>query len=276
MSYATLMVHVDTDDADEASQARARLASALADRFQAELIGIAARAPLPFAAEGVVIDPVPMQREIEDIAARLERTADQFRAIAGKGGRQVEWRSALEFPTEFVAREACAADLVIIGAGRAAREPYRALDAGSLILKAGRPVLVAPGDLAALAAKRIAVAWKDAREARRALADALPFLQLADSIELLEVCEWGAEEQTLRRLKDVAGFLARHRITSVTERVLPGAGNAGEVLLRFVADEQADLIVAGAYGHTRLGEWMFGGVTRDLITKSPVCCLLSH
>ena len=80
----------------------------------------------------------------------------------------------------------------------------------------------------------------------------------------------------MHRLKDVSGFLIHHGITNVTERVLPDAAIAGDVLVRFAQDTQADLIVAGAYGHSRLGEWMFGGVTRDLLTKSPICCLFSH
>ena len=101
-------------------------------------------------------------------------------------------------------------------------------------------------------------------------------LQLAESIFLVEICEWGAEDRALRRLKDVSSFLGHHKITNVTERILQHPAIAGEVLVRFAQDVQADLIVAGAYGHSRLGEWMFGGVTRELLTRSPVCCLFSH
>jgi nucleotide-binding universal stress UspA family protein len=122
----------------------------------------------------------------------------------------------------------------------------------------------------------VIVAWKDTREARRALADAVPILQLAESILVVEVCDWGAEDSVLHRLKDVSRFLTQHRIANVTERVLLQAAIAGDVLIRFAQEVQADLIVAGAYGHSRLGEWMFGGVTGDLLTKSQICCLFSH
>ena len=184
----------------------------------------------------------------------------------------VEWRSAPDFPNSFVIRESRAADLIIIGQSSTLPHP---LDVGGFLLRAGRPVLVVPNALASFAARHLVVAWKDTREARRVLCDALPLLRLAENVVLVEVCEWGAEE-ALHRLKDVSGFLSHHGITNVTERVLPDAAIAGDVLVRFAQDTQADLIVAGAYGHSRLGEWMFGGVTRDLLTKSPICCLFSH
>jgi nucleotide-binding universal stress UspA family protein len=145
-----------------------------------------------------------------------------------------------------------------------------------LLLRVGRPVLVVPTAVVSLGPQRAVVAWKDTREARRVLCDALPMLQLAESIFLVEICEWGAEDRALRRLKDVSSFLGHHKITNVTERILQHPAIAGEVLVRFAQDVQADLIVAGAYGHSRLGEWMFGGVTRELLTRSPVCCLFSH
>jgi nucleotide-binding universal stress UspA family protein len=78
------------------------------------------------------------------------------------------------------------------------------------------------------------------------------------------------------RLRDVANYLARHRIETVTERVLPVDATAANSLLRFIENENISLIVAGGYGHSRLGEWAYGGVTRDLLAESPVCYLFSH
>jgi nucleotide-binding universal stress UspA family protein len=99
---------------------------------------------------------------------------------------------------------------------------------------------------------------------------------LAESILVVEVCDWGSEASALHRLKDVSRFLTQHRIANVAERVLLQAAIAGDVLTQFAQEVQADLIVAGAYGHSRLGEWMFGGVTHDLLTKSQICCIFSH
>jgi nucleotide-binding universal stress UspA family protein len=176
---------------------------------------------------------------------------------------------------DVVAREARAADLVIIGNARASRDPFRALDPGSFILKAGRPVLVVPTGVTALPPRRVAVAWKDAREARRAVQDALPFLREAENVVIVEVAERGGG-QASSRLRDVANYLTRHGIATVTERVLPVDATASDSLLRFIADENISLVAAGGYGHSRLGEWAYGGVTRDLLAESPVCCLFSH
>ena len=77
------------------------------------------------------------------------------------------------------------------------------------------------------------------------------------------------------RLKDVAIYLSRHGITALAERVRPIEGTVSGALFRLVEEQSVDLIVAGAYGHSGLGEWLFGGMTQDLLTQSPVC-LLSH
>jgi nucleotide-binding universal stress UspA family protein len=184
----------------------------------------------------------------------------------------------LEFPGTYIAREARAADLVIIGRSRTTFDPYIFPDAGDLLLRVGRPVLTVPSGVSSLSGRRVVVAWNDTREARRAIQDALPFLHRADEIVIAEVCE-KSDDLALSgaRLRDVASYLSRHRIAAaVAERVRPVHGTAVKTLLQLVQDESADLIVAGAYGHTRMGEWIFGGMTQALLGESPVCCLFSH
>jgi nucleotide-binding universal stress UspA family protein len=182
----------------------------------------------------------------------------------------------LDYPRTMVPREARAADLLIIGRERVAGDPYFSLNPGNTVLRAGRPVLVVPDGIDALPAKRVMIAWKDTRESRRAVADALPFLRRADDVMLVEVCEHGAEAQSEQHIGDVANYLARHQIKVAAKAFLHTERPVAEELLRFARDERADLIVSGAYGHSRLGEWIFGGVTRDLLATSPLCCLLSH
>ena len=115
-----------------------------------------------------------------------------------------------------------------------------------------------------------------AREARRAVQDALPFLQRAESVMVVEVSEGGDGAQALQGAKDVARYLGRHHLEIVTERVRPADVTAANSLLRLIEDENIGLVVAGAYGHSRLGEWMFGGVTHDLLAESRICCLFSN
>jgi nucleotide-binding universal stress UspA family protein len=195
----------------------------------------------------------------------------------GTAARRVEWRSVLAAPIEAVAREARTADLVIVGNTRENMDQARALDPSVLLLKVGRPVLVVPNTVAALPLRHIAIAWKDTREARRAVRDALPLLKQAQSVMVVEIVESGEEaDQSSHRTRDVAEYLARHQIKIVTERTRPADVTAANSLLRLVQDENIDLIVAGAWGHSRLGEWAYGGVTHDLMAESRICCLFSH
>jgi nucleotide-binding universal stress UspA family protein len=207
--------------------------------------------------------------------AILDRKGREFQAAIGKLNGHAEWRCELDFPAALVAREARAADLIIIGNEPENPDPFRALDPGALLLKAGRPVLVVPRRVFSLSLRHVAIAWKDVREARRAVLDALPLLQQAESVMIVELVE-GGRDQTLRGAKDVGKYLVRHGIKTVAERFRPAEVTASDSLIRFIENENIGLIVSGAYGHSRLGEWAFGGVTRDLLAESPICCLFSH
>jgi nucleotide-binding universal stress UspA family protein len=273
MSYTTLMVYVDVEGKPDGPVS---IAADLARRFDAHLIGIASGAPISVVlGEDALSEATAETPQLRDVKDLLDKKAEQFHAAVGSSSRRVEWRSVVGLQADVVAREARAADLVIIGNARASRDPFRALDPGSFILKAGRPVLVVPAGVSALQPRRVAVAWKDVREARRAVQDALPFLREAETVVIVEASERGGD-QASSRLRDVANHLARHGIATITERVLPVDATAADSLLRFIADENISLVAAGGYGHSRLGEWAYGGVTRDLLRESPVCCLFSH
>src|SRR6516165_8739422 len=125
-------------------------------------------------------------------------------------------------------------------------------------------------------ARRIVVAWKDSREARRAVRDALPFLKRAKEATIVTACEHGTETQAIKHIEDVENYLARHKVIVGEKAFLHTEQSIATELLRFAKEEKADLIVAGGYGHSRLGEWALGGVTRELLSKSALCCLFSH
>jgi nucleotide-binding universal stress UspA family protein len=273
MSFTTMMVHVDVErDCEQ----RVQLALALADRFQAALIGVAGLALRPaFVAGGIVVYHEPTEHECRAASARLADMGGRFR-VKGKHLKQVEWRTALELPYELVSREARAADLIIVGARHTGHSVHDLIDPGVILLRAGRPVLVVPDTVAPLHLRRVAVAWKDTRECRRAVRDALPFLQQAKEVLLVGIGEGESESSAKRTLSDVAAYLLRHRVAAAHEIWRQARGPVPAELLRLVRDEEVDLIVAGGYGHSRLGEWTFGGVTHELLASSPVCCMLSH
>ena len=195
MSYATMMVHVD---AERDSEQRVQLALELAERFEATLIGIAGLALRPaFASTGIVVYGEPTERELQYMRVRLEEIGRKFRSQS-QCLKQFEWRSALELPNELVAREARAADLIIVGPRHLGRGDL--VDPGVILLRAGRPVLVVPEIVTPHSFQRVAVAWKDTRECRRAVRDALPFLQQAKEVLLLEIGEGDAN----RRLSSIS------------------------------------------------------------------------
>ena len=272
MPYAALMVHFD---AAPSAHRRVHLAVHLANRFQAALIGIAGRSYVPtLMAEGLTINSEETDCGQEELAI-LADIGREFHA-ATRHVRHTEWRGKPEHVGNLVSNEARAADLVVIGRDTGPDDLHLALDPGISILRAGRPVLVVPDEIDSLPARRIMLAWKDTRESRRAVSDALPFLKEATEVLIVEVCEPGSETESLRSVEDVAGHLCRHGVSVGAKAFLRNERSVADELLRFAKDGNADLIVAGAYGHSRLGEWMFGGVTQELLAKSQLCCLFSH
>lgn len=270
MSIASIMVSVDLG---QSAASRVRLAADLADRFSATLTGIAARR---LADLGPVADieaaQVAYDSDKAKLAAELGRAKDLFLGNAGKATRTV-WREAEAGPETVLIRQARGADLVVVG-----RDPRGdgagtfSCTPGPVLMEAGRPILVVPPGLDRLKADRIVIAWKDAPEARRAVSAALPFIAHADQVFVVSA----GGEARLEGAEDVSELLARHGAHVTTHLLHAPAGTVADEILRFAGRQDADLIVMGGYGHSRLREWLFGGVTRDILQISPLCCLMSH
>jgi nucleotide-binding universal stress UspA family protein len=273
MSFATMMVHVELA---EPRDDRIRLAAGLSSRLHSTLIGATAQEPCPpLTFDGVIVNTEPTEGLLQEMLDQLAEMGKHFRTVAGSD-HPTEWRADIDSPTEFVVKEARAADLVIIGRDRVPGDVYRTLDPGATILRIGRPVLVVPSGIDSLKAECVLIGWKDTREARRALRDSLPLIREALSVAIVEIVDFGDEKQAQRRIDDVARYLARHDVTVTTKKTAYSTASDHSELIRVAQEINADLIVAGGYGHSRLGEWIFGGVTQGLLDTSPVCCLMSH
>jgi nucleotide-binding universal stress UspA family protein len=273
MSYAVLMAYVDANSMPEQ---RVRLAASLAEKFNATLIGLSALAiHPPFLVEGVTI-PQATAADIVEIMSLLTAKGNWFRNIAAINHQRIEWRPILDYPTEALAREARSADLVVIGQTKGPGDSFGSLDPGEALLKMGRPTLVVPDGVSSLRAEHVVIGWKDTREARRAIQDAFPFLHEASRVIVVEIYESDEESTAQAHIDDVVHYLTRHRITVIPRIILREQGSGAAQLVKLAQEEGADLIVTGAYGHSRLGEWIFGGVTRDLLATSSICCLMSH
>jgi nucleotide-binding universal stress UspA family protein len=279
MSYASMMVHVEPDSTS--SDARLDLAIALAGRFRAMLIGAAARGirvpPVDFVGGAILVDEIIAADE-EDIRAELRSTEEAFRRRTSGEAISTEWRSTIGVPAELLATESRAVDLVILGRDlqRLQAGPLRCPDPGEVMMAAGRPVLVVPPGTGSLAARHVVVGWKDAREARRAIWDALPLLMQADAVHVTEVAEGSGLKEAASRVADVVAHLERHQVKASAEVRTRREVSAADELILVAEQHAADLIVVGGYGHARLREWIFGGVTHGLLTRSPMCCLFSH
>lgn len=264
MSYKSILVNLDIDG-QIVSVVKA--ASDLARRSNARLIGFcAADAYLPFTGpEGSILAAEAWRQMRDEDERRFRELRKEFEALVG-GTVETDWRSRLERPTYALVQASRMADLVITEAvdGAAAGDSARRSDPGSLALQMGRPLLIVGGDAEQRVGRKIVIAWKDTKEARRAVCDAVPLLQAADDVTVVTV--GSAIDQWAREgVGDVIDFLARHGVKAVSEIV--ESDRETESLIESIDRHDADLVVSGAYGHSRLREWAFGGVTRSLLDE---------
>ena len=272
MSIASIMVAAD--DGRHAG-ARVRLAADLAHRFGARLIGVAAC--MPDYPQGYGETAVPMGMVIEEIRqAALDRLAGVEQAFRNAAclSERVEWRSDIAGPVPFLEGHSRAADLVVVG--RYAKDegvtPGMAVDLADALMGLGRPVLVAPAGIEHLEAKRIVVGWKNTPQTRRALSDAMPLLRRAEAVQVLRVTD--AEDRA--EVEDVVRYLGLHDVNASASVAVRSGWSVAEDLQKGARAFDGDLIVTGGYGYSRLREWFFGGVTRDLLSETTICCLMSH
>jgi nucleotide-binding universal stress UspA family protein len=140
------------------------------------------------------------------------------------------------------------------------------------LLEAGRPLLIPANSTTAPSPReRVAVAWKPTPQAARAVAYALPLLRRAREVTVVTVDEKEGRPDDVRRLVD---YLARHGVRAAPRRLTPGPRGSAETLLQESAE--ADLLVMGGYGHSRLQEWVFGGFTQQVLADAPVAVLMAH
>ena len=209
------------------------------------------------------------------IDARMKSARTSFGAASAALGDSAVFACGMQLPAPAVAAASRAADLIVAGgAPRKLHDPYMHCAPAELAITSGRPVLVAPPAAPPLVAKQVLLAWKDTREARRAMSDAMPFFEQAERVVVAAVCPDTGTEQALHELDDVVRALTRRGVNAEA-RVAQEKHPEGFHILRQASLDGADLIVCGAYGHTRLGEWVFGGVTADLLAQDSAYLLLS-
>ena len=272
MTYSTIMVHLD---GGRTNAVLLDVAATLADQYDAAVIGIAACQPVPIGMCDGYLGGEYAVIERDIVADGLARAKTEFHAHGQLAKHVLEWRSipTLANIAHVVAENARAADLVVTSAGPGFADLATHADTGDLILRAGRPVLVVPDGAATATFSTVMVAWTDTRECRRAIGDALPMLRAADRVVIVEVTIDAIDAR--KPIDDVAAWLARNDVDA-DKIVARMKGTSIDTLAKIANDVEADLVVAGAYGHSRIREWAFGGITRDLLLRDRRCTLLSH
>lgn len=277
MSYKTILVHLDTD---KRVAERIDLAIRLADTFDSHLVGLfalsAPRIPSYALAEA---GPVVVEVEARHRAEAARNAEAMFKSETARHGRSAEWRATQRDALAAATLSARYADLVVIGQHEPGNSSGVTPDfAEELVLSAGRPVLLVPyaGHFAQVG-RRILVAWNAGQEAARAVTDALPLLTRASTVQVVAFnpAEAGADHGDIPGA-DIGLVLARHGVKVSVAQQQSEEVDIGNQLLSRAADIEADLIVMGAYGHSRVRELVLGGVTRTLLDTMTVPVLMSH
>jgi nucleotide-binding universal stress UspA family protein len=266
-----ILVHLDLLPA---CPGRLHLALQMARRLGARLTGgLVAQTPdsVVFAESGDAA--VTYATSLVELKAEIAHAQVRFKDALRKYDVVGEWRAEIGSPSSFVNRWAAGIDLVVLGQ----RDPAHPGIEGpeEVILGCGRPALVVPyaGRFEAVGT-RVVIAWNGSREARRAVHDALPLMGEAAFATALSVDP--DPDQDLPLTADLIRHLDRHGVPATAENRQTISAKPYDVVLSRASELGADLIVMGAYGHSRLRERILGGMTRDMLDRMTVPVLAAH
>lgn len=278
MAFKDLIVHVHDP---ERSRARLEVAVDLAHGYGAHLTGLHV-IPFPQIASALVAELGPQVIELQQRRGReaAEKAAEAFRAATQGGAVAAEWRVAEGDPAETFALHARYADLAIIGQADPEVDDI-AVPQGlpdRLVMAVGGPILIVPyAGRFPKVGERVLVAWNASREATRAVRDALPILKAARKVLVLAVNpEGGPRGHGEIPGADISQHLARHGVEVEAQSIAGSDVDVGDFILSRAADQGADLIVMGGYGHSRLREFVLGGATAHLLRFMTMPVLMSH
>jgi len=279
MAYKTLTTIVTDREADSPALAAAR---EMAERRSAHLdvhcLGIdpARYEPLPVGSAAVIMETgaAEARSRAEDLEAWVRETLPSNMASVAIGSSVVP-NLGLDAAAARLARYS---DLVIAGKPYGqGRHPTQVAVLESVLFGTGAPLLVVPpSEMPLRKFDRIAVAWNESDEAMAAVRKALPLLVAADRVDILLVDPPSHSPERSDPGGAICVMLARHGVraeVSILSRTLP---RVSDVILRFLSEHGSDLLVMGAYGHSRFREAILGGATRDILESADLPVLMAH
>ncbi|WP_416406941.1 universal stress protein [Agrobacterium rosae] len=281
MGYKTILAVMDTA---ENARKLGDFTASLANTFSSHVIGLHMEsfATVPLVAPMEMPDPATVQA-VQEVAH--QETTDVgmiFNEKMAAENISNEWRSfvsSVGYSSNTAIQSARSADIVIARQTTSSALSDSSADIDNFLYESGRPVLLVPHVLdQPKPIKRVLVAWNGSREATRATFDALPFLIAAESVEIFSVGAADDETQSGALAgSEIASTLARHGINVTVTSQEKGHGvSAEKAIEKRLSDNSIDLLVMGAYGHSRWWEMLFGGVTRTLLDKMTALTLLSR
>lgn len=276
MTYKTVLVHVDNG---KYCPARLDMAVRLARRFDAHLVGLHALAAVRLPAYAIAEAGTALIEAQKTVAREQASISENLfrKATGGAGLTSVEWRVSADDAVDATTLHARYADVVVLGQPREHDGSGVETDFPErVVLAAGRPVLMVPyaGKFEGVG-KRILVAWNTGREATRAVTDSIPLLREAEQVHVVAFNPEGTAHGAVPGA-DIGLYLARHGVRVEVAHHRADDIDVGNQLLSRVADLGIDLIVMGAYGHSRLRELVMGGATRTILQSMTAPVLLSH
>jgi nucleotide-binding universal stress UspA family protein len=272
-------------DVGTASEERLRLATSIARQHEACLSAVflqddrVAEFPSGLSVPRLMAGaPIPIAAEISRSVMFAETAERRFRECLRSFRGEGDWHALDRASTTELIDLARAADLIVIGQVNPNARPAPAMRPEEIVVACGRPVLMVPyiGSYAQVG-RRVLVAWDGSREAVRALNDALPLISGAAAVTVTTVRDHVKDsDRDHASMSRIIRHLTRHGVTVRAEEILRGSSDISDVLLSRAADYSVDLIVAGAYHHSRLRETLIGGVSRGLFLHMTVPVLMSH
>ncbi len=272
----SILVHVDDGDS---CQPRLALSAELAASCGAQL---AALYVSRFLTQSLLVDAPPsgmlLQALEEEQNARTAKAKALFESSTSALGDRREFYQQEGDPVRWLSVYGRYADVIVVHQPGGDEAPFGVGGiAGALALGCGRPLLVVPRTGAkSLIPDRVVVAWNGSREAARAVADALPFLQMASHVEAVSVTDGQGPENGVPGVRELCRHLGLHGVEAEPILLPEPEIEIPEALLSRAAAQSADMIVLGAYGHSRFRELVLGGVTRNFLAHSAIPLLLSH
>lgn len=272
MSIKDILVHVGS--AEELSAAL-RSAHFLSQQFDAHLTGLYVKNPIEFPVYADVNIPESVFDEARQYEQqRMISAKNLFERLTHEHRATVDWIEDEGRISTLLVKHSVCYDLVVVShPGPDSETEFEPDITNRLVLEAGVPALIVPDHAPVGRFSRVLVAWNSSKESIRAVHNAIPFLSAADQVTIVSAKTPSNEDIPCA---DIARHLSRHGIAVEIEQTVDDIVDVGYWLESRLAGDGDDLLVMGAYGHSRYREMIFGGVTRHVLRSMPVPCLMSH